>query len=149
MKVILLDKIARLGNVGSEVEVKAGYARNYLLPKGLALLATKAARAEFEAKRAELEKQAAEKLQAAKDLAAKVEAIGTVEVSVQAGHDGRLFGSVTNRDVVEILKAYDIEVSKSAVRLPNGVIREAGETVVRLHLHSDVNVDLPLHVIAN
>lgn len=148
MKVILLDKIARLGTVGTEVEVKAGYARNYLLPQGLAVLATKANRAVFEAQRAELEKAAAEKLAHAQQLAETIANIGTLEVGVQVGAEGRLFGAVTNREIQEILSAYGVEVPKSAVRLPNGVIREAGETVVRIHLHSSVDVDLPLRITA-
>ncbi|MFC6277216.1 50S ribosomal protein L9 [Psittacicella hinzii] len=148
MKVILLDKVAHLGSVGTEVEVKSGYARNYLIPNHLAVLATAQNRAYFEQRRAELEAQAQQKLQAAQAVAAKIAEIGTVEVGVAAGQEGRLFGSVTTRDIVEILEAYSIEVPKSSVRINGGQIRELGEHTVVIHLHADVNVNLPVNVVA-
>lgn len=148
MKVILLDKVAHLGSVGTEVEVKSGYARNYLIPQHLAVLATKENRAKFEARRAELEAQAAAKLATAQALATKIEEVGQIEVGVAAGQEGRLFGAVTTRDVVEILSAYGVEVPKSAIRINGGQIRELGEHVVLVHLHADVNVEVPVNVVA-
>ncbi|RIY34071.1 50S ribosomal protein L9 [Psittacicella melopsittaci] len=148
MKVILLDKVAHLGSVGTEVEVKSGYARNYLLPKHIAVLATAENRAKFEAQRAELEKEAAAKLAAAQATAAKIEEIGTLEIGVQAGSEGRLFGSVTTRDIADVLEAYGVNVEKSQVRINGGSIRELGEQEVVIHLHADVNVKLAVNVVS-
>lgn len=148
MKVILLDKVANLGGVGAEVSVKAGYARNFLLPRKLAVLATKENRAVFEQQRAELEKAAAAKLAAAKALAEKVAALGTLEVAVSAGAEGRLHGAVTAADLVDLLAANGVSVAKSAVRIPSGVLREVGEFEVNLHLHADVDQALNVVVVA-
>lgn len=148
MKVILLDKIARLGTVGQEVEVKAGYARNYLLPKKFAVLATKDNRAKFEAQRAQFEAEAAAKLAKARELEAKIVELGTLEIGVDAGTEGRLFGAVTNRTLAEVLEAYDIKLDKSAIRVPGTVIREIGEHTVNIHLHSEVNAELKVYVYA-
>ncbi|RIY32269.1 50S ribosomal protein L9 [Psittacicella hinzii] len=148
MKVILLDKVANLGSVGTEVEVKSGYARNYLLPRKIAVLATAENRAKFEAQRAELEKVAAEKLAAAQAVASKIAEIGTLEIGVQAGSEGRLFGAVTTRDIVDVLDAYGVKVEKSQVRVNGGSIRELGEHEILVHLHADVNAQLHVNVVA-
>lgn len=148
MKVILLDKIARLGGVGTEVDVKAGYARNYLLPKKLAVIANEANRAKFEAERQVLEQQAHEKLTYALNLADSLTNHGVFEVGVEAGTEGRLFGAVTNRNLAEILEVYGYKVDKSQIRIAGGVIRELGEHSVLVHLHSEVNVEIKVSVYA-
>lgn len=149
MKVILLDKIARLGDVGTEVEVKAGYARNYLLPQNLAVLATKENRVQFEARRQELEAAAAAKLAEAQALAERISEVTPLVIGVQAGTEGRLFGAVTNRDISEVLDTLGITVPKQSVRIPSGVIREVGNHTVVVHLHSEVNVEVPVEVQAS
>ncbi|MFZ9812686.1 MAG: 50S ribosomal protein L9, partial [Burkholderiaceae bacterium] len=126
MQVILLDKVANLGMLGEVVRVKDGYARNFLIPQGMARRATQSAIAEFEARRAELEKAAAAKLAQAQALAGKLEGI-VVEIRQKAGVDGRLFGSVTNFDIAEALKAKGLELAKAQVRMPNGPLKAIGE----------------------
>ena len=123
MQVILLDKVANLGNLGDVVKVKDGYARNYLIPSRMARRATTGAIAEFEARRAELEKAAAEKLGAAQALGEKMNG-RTVHITQKAGVDGRLFGSVTNNDIAEALTRIDFKVSKSQVRMPSGPLED-------------------------
>ena len=137
MQVILLDKVTNLGNLGEIVKVKDGYARNFLIPSGRARRATEAAKAEFEAKRAELEKAAAEKLAAAQAFAEKLEGV-TVTITRKAGVDGRLFGSVTNYDVADGLKAAGFDVEKSSIRMPMGPLKAVGESVLEVALHTDV-----------
>lgn len=145
MEIILLDKVVNLGNLGEIVKVKGGYARNYLIPTGRARRATEQAKAEFEARRAELEKQAAEKLAAAQAVGEKL-AGQTVKLTQKAGVDGRLFGSVTNNDVAEELKKQGFEVHKSQVRMPEGHIKVVGDSTASVSLHTDVEVEITVAV---
>ncbi len=145
MQIILLDKVVNLGNLGEIVKVKDGYARNFLIPSGRAGRATEAAKAEFEAKRAELEKAAAEKLAAAQAQGEKL-AGQTVKLTQKAGVDGRLFGSVTNHDIADELGKMGFQVVKSQVRLPNGPIKTVSETAVEVALHTDVVVEVTVSV---
>ena len=145
MQVILLDKVANLGNLGDVVKVKDGYARNFLIPTKRARRATDAAIKEFEARRAELEKVAAEKLAAAQALGARLTGI-TVTLSQKAGVDGRLFGSVTNQDIADALKKLGFELAKSQVRLP-APIKTLGEHAASLAAHTDVVVDITVQVV--
>ncbi|MBP7353915.1 MAG: 50S ribosomal protein L9, partial [Comamonas sp.] len=145
MQIILLDKVVNLGNLGEIVKVKDGYARNFLIPAGRARRATEAAKAEFEAKRAELEKAAAEKLAAAQASGEKLNGT-TVKLSQKAGVDGRLFGSVTNADIAEALKAQGFDVVKSQVRMPNGPIKTVSASTVEVALHTDVVVEVSVEV---
>jgi len=145
MQIILLDKVVNLGNLGEIVKVKDGYARNFLIPSGRARRATEAAKAEFEAKRAELEKAAAEKLAAAQAQGEKL-AGQTVKLTQKAGVDGRLFGSVTNHDIADELGKMGFQVVKSQVRLPNGPIKTVSETAVDVALHTDVVVEVTVSV---
>ena len=145
MQVILLDKVVNLGGLGDIVKVKDGYARNFLIPSGAARRATEAAKAEFEAKRAELEKAAAEKLAAAQVAGEKL-AGATVKLTQKSGVDGRLFGSVTNADVAEALKAQGFEVAKAQVRMPNGPIKTVSASTVEVALHTDVVVEVTVEV---
>lgn len=146
MQVILLEKIGTLGNLGDIVKVKDGYARNFLIPIGRARRATKTAIADFEARRAELEKIAAAKLAEAQALGEKL-ASATVKLTQKAGVDGRLFGSVTNHDVAEELVKMGFEVAKAQVRMPNGPLKMVGDYTVQVHLHTDVNVDVSVSVL--
>ena len=146
MEIILMQKVANLGNIGDKVKVKAGYGRNYLLPQGKATLATPENVAKFEARRAEFEKAAKEELASAQSRAAKLEGF-KLSLTAKAGGEGKLFGSVGNSDIVEALRKAGHTVERAEVRMPNGPIRQAGEHVVQLHLHTDVNVDLPVVII--
>jgi len=146
MQVILLDKVANLGNLGDVVKVKDGFARNFLIPTKQARRATESAIKEFEARRAELEKSAAEKLAAAQAVGDKL-AGKTVTIAQKAGVDGRLFGSVTNADVADGLKALGFEVAKSQVRMPNGPLKALGEFPVSVVTHTDVVVEVTVHVV--
>ena len=145
MQIILLDKVVNLGNLGEIVKVKDGYARNFLIPTGRARRAAAAAKAEFEAKRAELEKAAAEKLAAAQ---AQGEKLGgsTVKLTQKAGVDGRLFGSVTNQDICEELNKQGYALVKSQIRMPNGHIKVVGDNTVSVALHTDVVVEVNVSV---
>lgn len=145
MQVILLEKMPNLGQLGDVVRVKDGYARNFLIPYGKAKRATEAAIAEFQARRAELEKAAADKLVAAQALGAKLTAT-TVQLSEKAAVDGRLFGSVTNHDIAAALNASGLKVEKAQVRMPNGALKIAGEHTVTVALHPDVVVDVKVVV---
>jgi len=145
MQVILLDKVINLGNLGEIVKVKDGYARNYLIPSGRARRATEAAKAEFEARRAELEKQAADKLAEAQAQGDKLKG-GTVKVTQKAGVDGRLFGSVTNHDIADELKKQGFDVHKSQVRMPGGPIKTVGDATVEVVLHTDVVTQITVSV---
>jgi large subunit ribosomal protein L9 len=147
MQVILMDKVANLGNLGDVVKVKEGYARNYLIPKGLAKRATAENIQVFEARRAELEKIAAEKLAAAQALAAKLEGL-RIEIARKAGVDGRLFGSVTTIDIVEALAGQGVEIAKSALRMPQGPIKTLGEVVLEIAPHADVVANMTVAVVA-
>jgi large subunit ribosomal protein L9 len=146
MQVILLDKVVNLGGLGEIVKVKDGYARNFLIPQGRARRATEANKAEFEAKRVELEKAAAAKLA---DMQKQGEKLGgtTVKLTQKAGVDGRLFGSVTNSDIAEELNKQGYKVAKSQVRMPNGPIKTVGDSSVSVALHTDVVVDITVTVL--
>ena len=148
MQVILLDKIAHLGKVGYQVNVKSGFARNYLIPQGKAVMATKANIEHFEARRAELEEKAAQALAAAVDRAARLEALGSVTIASKAGDEGRLFGSIGTRDIADAITAKGVEVAKSEVRLPNGLIRTLGEHEVTFQFHGEVFSHLNVVIVA-
>ncbi|MDO8280378.1 MAG: 50S ribosomal protein L9 [Burkholderiaceae bacterium] len=145
MQVILLDKVPNVGGLGDIVKVKDGYARNFLIPTGRARRATEAAKQEFEARRAELEKVAAGKLAEAQ---AQGEKLGgtTVKLTQKAGVDGRLFGSVGNFDIAEELTKQGYKIAKAQVRMPNGPIKVVGDTTVSVALHTDVVVDITVTV---
>jgi len=147
MQIILLEKVANLGNLGDVVKVKDGYARNFLIPTRQARRATAAAIKEFEAKRAELEKAAAEKLAAAQALGESLSG-KTVRIAQKAGVDGRLFGSVTNADIAEALGKIGFTVAKSQVRLPLGPLKAVGEFPVQVAAHTDVVVEVTVQVVA-
>lgn len=146
MQIILLEKIVNLGALGDVVKVKDGYARNFLIPTGRARRATEKAIAEFEARRAEIEKAQADKHAAAQGLGDRLNG-KTVTISQKAGVDGRLFGSVTNADIAEGLKKAGYDVAKSQVRLPNGPLKIVGEHAVSVALHTDVVVDVTVAVV--
>jgi len=147
MEVILLQKVANLGNIGDRVKVKPGFGRNYLLPQGKAALATAANVAKFEERRVDLEKRAADDLAAARTRAARLEG-HALSITAKVGGEGKLFGSIGTADIAEALSADGIEVERSEVRLPGGPIRLVGEHHVKVHLHSDVEVDLTVTVVA-
>jgi len=147
MQIILLEKVANLGNLGDVVRVKDGYARNFLIPTRRARRATESAIKEFEARRAELEKVAAEKLAAAQAMGEQLSG-KTVRISQRAGVDGRLFGSVTNHDIAEGLDKMGHKVQKSQVRMPNGPLKTVGEFEVSVALHTDVVVNVAVQVVA-
>ena len=146
MNVILLDNIENLGNIGDLVTVKAGYGRNYLLPQGKAALATKENLADFEKRRAELEKAAAEELASAR---AREELMRGMElvISANVGTEGKLFGSVGPVDIVEAFEKVGVEAARSEIRMPEGPIHEIGEFVIGIHLHTDVDVDVTVRVV--
>ena len=146
MQIILLEKVVNLGNLGDIVKVKDGYARNFLIPNKHARRATKDAIAEFEVRRAELEKVAAEKLAAAQAQGEKL-AGSTVQIAQKAGVDGRLFGSVTNADIAEALVKQGFAVEKAQVRLPEGPLKMVGDHPVQISLHTDVLVDVTVSVL--
>ncbi|CAD5367246.1 50S ribosomal subunit protein L9 [Rubrivivax sp. A210] len=147
MQVILLDKVAKLGDLGDVVKVKQGYARNFLIPTKLARRATEAAIKEFEGRRAELEKAAAAKLAAAQAVGEQL-AGKTVRIAQKAGVDGRLFGSVTNADIAEALSKAGTAIAKAQVRLPNGPLKNVGEHTVSVAPHGDVVVEVTVQVVA-
>lgn len=147
MQIILLEKVPNLGQLGDIVKVKDGYARNFLIPTGKARRATQSNIAEFEQKRAELEKTQNAILAAAQEKGAKLDGI-TVQVAQKAGVDGRLFGSVTNADIADALKAQGFDVQKANVRLPQGPLKIIGEHEVVLDLHADVKVGVKVAVVA-
>ena len=145
MQVILLEKVVNLGNLGEIVKVRDGYARNFLIPQGRARRATEANKAEFEAKRAELEKAAAAKLTEAQGQGEKLSGT-TLKLTQKAGVDGRLFGSVTNFDIAEELTKMGFPVAKAQVRMPNGPIKTVGDSTVGVALHTDVVVEITVTV---
>src|SRR6185369_781270 len=147
MEIILLEKIVNVGNLGDVVKVKEGYARNYLIPQGKAKRATAENIKALEAKRAELEQIAADKLAAAQAHSARLEGL-IVQITQKAGVDGRLFGSVTNADIVEALKAQGFAVEKSSVRMPSGPLKQVGEYPIVIALHSDATATVTVAVIA-
>ena len=138
MEVILFEKIDRLGSIGDLVNVKAGFARNFLLPQGKAKVATDANKAEIESRRAEFEKIAADALAVAEKRREQIEGLA-VNITAKSGTEGKLFGSIGNVDIAAALAAAGVEVEKRDVRLPDGPLRQAGEYEIVLHLHSDVN----------
>lgn len=146
MQIILMEKVVNLGQLGDVVKVKNGYARNFLIPKGKAKRATQAAIAEFEAKRAELEKTQAEILAAAQAYAAKLDGL-MVQITQKAGVDGKLFGSVTNADIEEALKAQGFEVERSMIRMPEGSLKQVGDYPLTIALHSDVLAHIVVSVL--
>ncbi|MCG7498751.1 50S ribosomal protein L9 [Vibrio sp. Of7-15] len=148
MQVILLDKIGNLGSLGDQVAVKAGYARNFLIPQGKAVMATKANVEMFEARRAELEAKVAAQLDASKARAEKLEALEAVVIASKAGDEGKLFGSIGTRDIADAITAAGVEVSKSEVRLPEGALRNTGEFEISIQLHSEVFAKIALQVVA-
>ncbi|MCC5794434.1 MAG: 50S ribosomal protein L9 [Chromatiales bacterium] len=147
MEVILLEKVDNLGNIGDKVKVRPGYCRNYLLPKGKAALATPENLAVFEARRAELEARQAKELAEANRRAESLSAL-TVTLSAKAGIEGKLYGSLGTADIAEGCTAAGVEVKRSEVRLPDGLIRSVGDHQVEIHLHSDVNVTITVSVVA-
>ena len=147
MQIILLEKVVNLGNLGEVVKVKDGYACNFLIPKRMAKRATPAAMAEFEARRADLEKLAAEKLAAAQGVADKMAGL-SVTVTRKAGMDGRLFGSVGNTDIAEALKAAGFDIDKAGIRLPDGPLKAIGEFPLDVALHTDLLANITVVVAA-
>ncbi|MCK3658458.1 50S ribosomal protein L9 [Pasteurellaceae bacterium Pebbles2] len=148
MQVILLDKIVHLGNIGDQVNVKSGFARNFLIPQGKAVMATKANIEHFEARRAELEAKAAATLAEAQARAAQIAALEAVTIVSKAGDEGRLFGSITTRDVADAVTAAGVKVEKSEVRLSTGPLRTTGDHEVRFQLHGEVFASLNVVVVA-
>ena len=146
MQIILLEKVVNLGQLGDVVKVKDGYARNFLIPKGKAKRANAANLAEFQARRAELEKVQAAALAAATEKAAKLEGL-MVQITQKAGVDGRLFGSVTNHDVADALKAQGIEVEKGDIRMPLGPLKQIGDHPLVVDLHTDVHANITVSVL--
>jgi large subunit ribosomal protein L9 len=146
MEIILLESIDRLGGLGDLVNVRPGFARNYLLPKGKAKLATAANIAEIAERRAELEKHEADVLKAAQARAEQLEGL-EISIAAKSGGEGKLFGSVTNANITEAVNEKGIELEKSEVRMPEGPIRLAGEYDIDLHLHTEVNATIKLTVI--
>ena len=146
MQIILLEKVANLGDLGDVVKVKDGFARNYLIPKRAARRATESAIKEFEVKRVELEKAAADKLATANALGEKMSG-RTIHITQKAGVDGRLFGSVTNADIADALTRIDFKIAKSQVRLPTGPLKTVGEHTVTVAPHSDVVVEVKVVVL--
>ena len=147
MELILLEKVANLGNLGDKVKVKAGYGRNFLLPFGKATVANAANLAAFEERRAELEKAAADRKSSAESRAAQLAEL-EVTITATAGDEGKLFGSIGTHDIADALTASGVEVAKADVRLPNGTIRQVGEYDVAVHLHSDVEATVRVVVVA-
>ncbi|MCB1615088.1 MAG: 50S ribosomal protein L9 [Pseudomonadales bacterium] len=146
MNVILLEKVGKLGSIGDQVKVKAGFGRNYLIPQGKAVPANEKNVAEFEARRAELEAAAAERKAAAEEKAAKLAEL-KVTIEANAGDGGKLFGSIGTRDIAAAVTAAGVEIEKSEVRLPEGALRELGEFEISIQLHTDVTQVIQLAVI--
>ena len=146
MQIILLEKVVNLGQLGDVVKVKDGYARNFLIPQGKAKRANAANLAEFQARRAELEKAQNEALAAAKAKAEKLEGL-MVQITQKAGVDGRLFGSVTNHDIADALKAQGIEVEKGDIRMPHGPLKQIGDHPLVVDLHTDVHATITVSVL--
>lgn len=146
MEVILLEKVAKLGGLGDKVNVKSGYGRNFLIPQKKAVPATAANLESFEARRADLEKQAAEKLATAEKRAEQLKEL-ELTLAVKAGDEGKLFGSIGTRDLADLISSTGIEASKSEIRLPNGPLRTTGTFEIALQLHADVKTALTVHVV--
>ncbi|MFL7051694.1 50S ribosomal protein L9 [Vibrio cyclitrophicus] len=148
MQVILLDKIGNLGGLGDQVNVKSGYARNFLIPQGKAVMATKDNVAMFETRRAELEAKVAEQLAAAEARAESVNTLEGVTIASKAGDEGKLFGSIGTRDIADAITAAGVAVAKSEVRLPEGALRNIGEFEVSIQLHSEVFAIAKIAIVA-
>jgi large subunit ribosomal protein L9 len=146
MQVILLEKVVNLGALGEVVKVKEGYARNYLIPEGKAKRATPENLAAFEVRRAELEQAQSESLTSAQELGSKIDGL-TVQVTRKTGVDGRLFGSVTTHDIVEALQAQGFSIERAAIRLPQGPLKQVGDSSIAIGLHSDVVVHITVSVL--
>ena len=146
MQIILLEKVTNLGNLGDVVRVKDGFARNFLIPQRKARRATEAAIADFATRRAELEKLAAEKLAAAEAVGAKLKGL-VLEIGQKAGVDGRLFGSVTNHDIADGLKAKGFTIEKASIRMPTGPLKMVGDHPVAVAVHTDVVADITIRVV--
>lgn len=147
MEVILMETVENLGAVGDKVNVKSGFARNYLVPQGKAKMATAANLAEFEARRAELEKLAAEAKATAEQRKLQIEALGAIDVNARVGSEGKLFGSIGVADVVDAIATLDVTIEKSEVRMPEGALRVVGEHQVDIHLYTDVDAQVTINII--
>lgn len=147
MEVILLENIENLGTLGDKVSVKSGFARNYLVPHGKAKIATVANLAEFEARRAELEKAVADALAEAQTRQQAIEALGTLEIAAKVGSEGKLFGSIGTADIAEAIAAAGVVVEKREIRLPDGAIRTTGEHVIDIHVHADVDSSVTISIV--
>ena len=147
MEVILMENVENLGSVGDKVNVKSGFARNYLVPHGKAKMATAANLAEFEAIRAELEKAAGEALQAAQARKAEIEALGVIEIIARVGSEGKLFGSIGVADVSDSIASLGSNVEKSEIRMPEGALRSVGEHIVDIHLYTDIDTQVTINII--
>ena len=146
MQIILMEKVANLGQLGDIVNVKSGFARNYLIPQGKAKRATEQAVAEFQSKRAELEKVQAAALAAAQAMAAKLDGL-LVQISQKAGSDGKLFGSVTNANIAEALSGQGFAIERAMIRMPNGQLKQVGDYPLTISLHSDVSAHITVSVL--
>jgi large subunit ribosomal protein L9 len=146
MQVILMEKVVNLGVLGDVVKVKDGYARNFLIPQGMAKRVTPENMAAFEVRRAELEKAQADKLAAAQDKAIKLEGL-LLQITRKSGVDGRLFGSVTGADIAEALKAQGFDVEKSAIRMPQSLLKQVGDTKIDVGLHTDVVANITISIL--
>jgi large subunit ribosomal protein L9 len=142
-----LEKVRNLGDLGEQIKVKAGYGRNFLIPQGKAVMATKENVAKFEERRAELEAKAAEQLAAAEARAAKLAELGTITITANAGEEGKLFGSIGAGDIADAVSAAGAEVAKSEVKLPEGSIRQTGEFELMIQLHTDVTQNISVEVV--
>jgi large subunit ribosomal protein L9 len=147
MEVILLENIENLGTLGDKVSVKSGFARNYLVPHGKAKIATVANLAEFEARRAELEKAVADALAEAQTRQQAIEALGILEIAAKVGSEGKLFGSIGTADIAEAIAAAGVVVEKREIRLPDGAIRTTGEHVIDIHVHADVDSSVTISIV--
>ena len=148
MEVILLEKVTKLGELGDTVTVKPGYGRNFLIPQGKAVPATANNVAEFEARRAELEGVAAEAVAQAEVRAGRLAELGQIVITVVAGEEGKLFGSVGTRDIADAVTSAGVAMNKAEVRLPEGALREVGEYEIKVHLHTDVDAIVQLAIVA-
>jgi large subunit ribosomal protein L9 len=147
MEVILLEKMRNLGALGDKVKVKSGFARNFLIPQGKAVYATKDNIAKFEQRRTELEKMAAEKMSQASVRQKAIEAVGTVTIAVKAGEEGKLFGSIGTRDIAHYLQKAGVDVEKREIRLPEGALRMVGEYEIMIDLEGDLTASIKVNVV--
>ena len=147
MDVILMENVENLGSVGDKVNVKSGFARNFLVPHGKAKMATAANLAEFEAIRAELEKAAADARQTAESRKLEIEALGAIEITARVGSEGKLFGSIGVADVSDSIASLGGNVEKSEIRMPEGALRTVGEHIVDIHLYTDIDTQVTVNII--